>query len=120
MKKDLVTVYFASPVEWRAWLDEHGESQTEVWVGLYKKDSGKVGISYDQSVVEALCYGWIDGLARRVDDASYEIRFTPRKPRSNWSASNIKRVESLIKQGKMTPAGLKHIEAAKLDGRWST
>ena len=112
------TLYFDSPRQWREWLDQHGENQTEIWVGLYKKDSNKTGITYDQSVEEALCYGWIDGLTKRVDELSYRVRFTPRKPKGNWSASNIARVERLIKSGRMTPTGLKHIDAAKADGRW--
>jgi uncharacterized protein YdeI (YjbR/CyaY-like superfamily) len=118
MKTEAGVTYFESPDEWRDWLADHGENETEIWIGLYKKDSGKSGITYEQSVNEALCYGWIDGLTKRVDEASYKIRFTPRRSRGNWSASNVARVAALIESGKMTPAGLKHIEAAKADGRW--
>lgn len=116
---DFPAVYFDTRDEWRAWLDENGENFTDLWVGFYKKDSGKTGMSYEESVEEALCFGWIDGLTKRVDEASYKVRFTPRKSKSNWSAPNIKRVEMLIKSGKMTEQGLKHIEAAKADGRWA-
>lgn len=118
MNADAELIYFDSPAKWRAWLARHGKEQTEVWVGLYKKDSAKTGITYDEALDEALCYGWIDGLTKRVDEDSYKIRFTPRKSRSNWSARNVGRVEALLKSGKMTSAGLSHIEAAKSDGRW--
>lgn len=118
MNPNAELIYFDSPADWRAWLAEHGTNETELWVGLYKKGSGKTGIAYEEAVDEALCYGWIDGLTKRIDEASYKIRFTPRKSKGNWSAPNIKRVELLIKSGKMTPAGLKHIDAAKSDGRW--
>jgi len=111
-------IYFASPDEWRTWLSKHGQEQTEVWVGLYKKDSGKTGISYLEALEEALCFGWIDGLTKRVDEASYKIRFTPRRARSNWSVPNVKHVEALIKDGRMTPLGMVPIKAAKADGRW--
>ena len=118
MRTEADTIYFDTSTEWRAWLAEHGQNASEIWLGLYKKGGDKTGITYEESVQEALCYGWIDGLTKRVDDISYKIRFTPRKPKGNWSASNIARVELLIKNGKMTPAGLVHIEAAKDDGRW--
>lgn len=118
MNPNAELIYFDSPSDWRDWLEKHGANETELWVGIYKKDSGKSGITYEEAVNEALCFGWIDGLTKRVDDISYKIRFTPRKPKGNWSTSNIKRVEALIKSGKMTPAGLKHIDAAKSDGRW--
>lgn len=110
--------YFGSVKDWRKWLTKNHESCTEIWVGLYKKGSGKTGITYDEAVEQALCFGWIDGLTKGVDEKSYKIRFTPRRPKSNWSTSNINRVELLIKNNQMTPAGLKHIESAKSDGRW--
>ena len=110
--------YFESPADWQAWLAEYGTNKTELWVGLYKKDSAKTGITYEEAVNEALFYGWIDGLTKRVDEDSYKIRFTPRKPKGNWSASNIKRVKVLIEAGKMTPAGMAQVTAAKADGRW--
>jgi uncharacterized protein YdeI (YjbR/CyaY-like superfamily) len=112
-------LYFNSSKDWRTWLQAHGETETEVWLGFYKKASQKTGIAYDAAVEQALCFGWIDGLTKRVDDDSYKIRFTPRKPKGNWAASNIQRVAALIKSGEMTPAGLKHVEAAKADGRWT-
>lgn len=119
MNPNAELIYFDSASDWRTWLAEHGTNVTELWLGLYKKDSDKTGVTYEEAVNEALCYGWIDGLTKRVDEASYKIRFTPRKPKGNWSASNIKRVETLTKSGKMTPAGLEHVESAKSDGRWA-
>ena len=98
--------FFSSPEAFRAWLEQHHTTAQELWVGFYKKSSGKPSITWPESVDEALCFGWIDGLRKRIDDESYTIRFTPRKPRSTWSAVNIKRVEELTKQGRMRPAGL--------------
>jgi uncharacterized protein YdeI (YjbR/CyaY-like superfamily) len=119
MNPDAELIYFKSSPNWRSWLAEHGAHETEVWLGIYKKNSDKSGIAYEEAVNEALCYGWIDGLTKRVDEDSYKIRFTPRKPKGNWSLYNIKRVEALISSGKMTPAGLVHVNAAKADGRWN-
>jgi uncharacterized protein YdeI (YjbR/CyaY-like superfamily) len=98
-------IYFESPEEFRAWLEEHHETATEVWVGMWKKGTGKQGVSWAQAVDEALCFGWIDGLLRRVDDQRHMQRFTPRKPTSNWSAVNIANVERLRAAGRMRPAG---------------
>ena|SRR5688572_27728781 len=109
--------YFNSPEEWRNWLVMHCETESEIWVGLRKKGGNK-GLGYEEALLEALCYGWVDGLTKRVDEESYKIRFTPRRPKSNWAITNVRRVEKLIKKGKMTPLGLKHIDAAKADGRW--
>jgi len=111
-------LYFNSALEWRNWLSKNGSNHTEIWLGFYKKNSEKKGIPYDEAVEQALCFGWIDGLTKRVDEDSYKIRFTPRRPKGNWSASNKARVEKLIQNGEMTPAGLQHVEAAKRDGRW--
>src|SRR5215207_10044216 len=99
MSADNVT-YFASPDEMRNWLAENYDNAQELWLGIYKKDSGKTGVTYKQGVDEALCYGWIDGLTRKVDEASYKVRFTPRKSRSIWSQVNLKRVEELIALGR--------------------
>jgi uncharacterized protein YdeI (YjbR/CyaY-like superfamily) len=103
--------FFATPAEFRAWLEENHASSQELWVGYYKKGSGKPSITWPESVDQALCFGWIDGLRRGIDDVSYAIRFTPRQPRSNWSAVNIKRVEELTRLGLMRPAGLKAFAA---------
>ena len=99
-------VFFATPSEFRAWLQEYHATTRELWVGYYKKASGRPSITWPESVEEALCYGWIDGLRKSIDDASYMIRFTPRKPDSNWSAVNIRRVGELTEQDRMQPAGL--------------
>jgi uncharacterized protein YdeI (YjbR/CyaY-like superfamily) len=98
-------IFFESAAEWRAWLEEHHDTATEVWVGMWKKSTGKQRLSWEQAVDEALCYGWIDGLLRRVDDQRHMQRFTPRKPTSNWSAVNIANVERLRAEGRMRPAG---------------
>jgi uncharacterized protein YdeI (YjbR/CyaY-like superfamily) len=97
--------YFATPAAFRTWLETHHASSSELLVGFYKKGSGKPSITWPESVDEALCFGWIDGIRRTVDDERYTIRFTPRKARSTWSAVNIKRVAELQKLGRMQPAG---------------
>ncbi len=98
--------FFATPAKFRAWLDRNHTAKTELLVGFYKRDSGRSSITWPESVDQALCFGWIDGVRKRVDDASYTIRFTPRKPRSIWSAINIKRVAELERLGLMRPAGM--------------
>jgi uncharacterized protein YdeI (YjbR/CyaY-like superfamily) len=98
--------FFATPADFRAWLAQHHQDQEELWVGYYKKDSGRPSITWPESVDEALCFGWIDGLRRSIDQTSYTIRFTPRRPRSNWSEVNVKRVEELSAAGRMQPAGM--------------
>ena len=102
--------YFATPAAFRAWLEAHHASSTELLVGFYKKASGKPSITWPESVDEALCFGWIDGVRRSVDDERYTIRFTPRKARSTCSGVNIKRVGELTKLGRMRPAGLAAFE----------
>src|SRR5882672_6867370 len=99
--------FFKSPADFRRWLEARHTSAPELWVGFYKKDSGKPSITWPQSVDEALCYGWIDGIRKSIDEVSYMIRFTPRKSRSIWSAVNIKRAGELVAEGLMHPAGLK-------------
>jgi uncharacterized protein YdeI (YjbR/CyaY-like superfamily) len=103
--------FFQLSSDLRHWLEEHHDRTTELWVGFYRKDSGKAGITYAEALDEALCFGWIDGVRKRLDDDSYTNRFTPRKPRSNWSEVNIKRAAELIRLGLMQPAGLKAFEA---------
>lgn len=102
--------FFATPADLRAWFEKHHETETELLVGFYKKDSGKPSITWPESVDEALCVGWIDGVRKSLDAASYTVRFTPRKPTSIWSAVNIARVEALTQAGHMKPAGLKAFE----------
>lgn len=98
--------FFATPALWRAWLDENHASKTELWVGFYKMSSGKKSITWPESVDEALCFGWIDGKRKSIDESAYKIRFTPRKKSSLWSAVNVKRVAELTKEGRMREAGM--------------
>jgi len=98
--------YFRTPADLRKWLEKHHDKEQELQVGYYKKGSGKPSITWPESVAEALCFGWIDGIRRSVDEESYTIRFTPRKRTSTWSSININLAEQLIKQGLMQPAGL--------------
>ena len=98
--------FFATPEKFRAWLEKNHATETELLVGFYKRDSGKPSITWPESVDEALCVGWIDGVRRTIDDEAYTIRFTPRNRKSTWSAVNIKRVGELTKLGRMKPAGL--------------
>ena len=102
--------FFPDSSSWRKWLERNHASKTELLVGFYKRGSGQPSITWPESVDEALCFGWIDGVRRSIDAASYTIRFTPRKPRSTWSAVNIKRVGELTAAGLMRPAGLQAFE----------
>ena len=103
----MTPIFFSKQTEFRDWLEENHQKETEIIVGFYKVESGKPSITWPQSVDEALCFGWIDGIRKSIDKESYSIRFTPRKPTSIWSAVNIKKVEKLIDQGLMQPSGLK-------------
>ena len=103
--------FFKTPSDLRKWFAAHHACESEQWVGFYKKDSGKASITWPQSVDEALCFGWIDGIRKSIDDISYKIRFTPRKPHSTWSAVNIKRAGELAGLGLMQPAGLQAFAA---------
>ena len=98
--------YFPTPRDFRKWLEKRHDTEQELLVGFYKKGSGKPSITWPESVKEALCFGWIDGIRRNVDEESYSIRFTPRKRTSIWSAINIKYANELIEQGLMRPSGL--------------
>jgi uncharacterized protein YdeI (YjbR/CyaY-like superfamily) len=102
--------FFADPSEFRAWLEKHHEREQELFVGFYKKGSGLPSITWPESVDEALCFGWIDGVRKSLGEDSYTIRFTPRKPGSTWSAVNVARVEELTRLGRMRPAGLEAFE----------
>lgn len=103
-------IFFRSQAEWRKWLEENHGKEKELWVGYYKVNSGKDGITWPQSVDEALCFGWIDGIRKSLDKDRYVIRFTPRKAKSIWSAVNIKKIEELKKLGPMKPAGIAAFE----------
>jgi uncharacterized protein YdeI (YjbR/CyaY-like superfamily) len=98
-------VFFASPEEFRAWLEAHHATASEFWLGYYKKATGRPSLTWVQAVEEALCFGWIDGKLQRIDEHSHRQRFTPRRTGSNWSAVNIAKVAELRAQGRMTPAG---------------
>jgi uncharacterized protein YdeI (YjbR/CyaY-like superfamily) len=105
--------FFESQDEFRQWLESHHEKETELIVGFYKVDSGKPSMNWSQSVDQALCFGWIDGIRKSIDKESYSIRFTPRRSTSNWSAININKMEELTKAGLMKPAGLKAFSLRK-------
>lgn len=106
MNLALQPTFFSNPLEFRKWLEKNYEKEMELYVGFYKVDSGKPSMSWSESVDEALCFGWIDGVRKSIDKESYFIRFTKRKPKSIWSAVNIKKIEELTKQGRMKPAGI--------------
>ena len=103
--------FFATPGELRAWLESHHEAERELWVGFHKKGSGRPSVTWREAVDEALCFGWIDGVRKRVDEASYKIRFTPRAKTSRWSRVNVARVAELTKEGRMRPAGVAAFKA---------
>jgi len=106
---------FATADEFRAWLEANHDSATELWVGYYKKGASKTSMSYRESVDEGLCFGWIDGITRRIDDEVYTIRFTPRTRRSTWSAVNVARIGELMAAGRARPAGIRAFEARTED-----
>jgi len=108
--------FFATPAEFRAWFEANHLSAKELLVGFYKRGSGKPSITWPESVDEALCFGWIDGVRKSIDDDAYTIRFTPRRPRSIWSRVNVAHVERLTQAGRMTKAGLAAF-AAREEGR---
>ncbi|MES2522988.1 MAG: YdeI/OmpD-associated family protein [Gemmatimonadota bacterium] len=111
MPSPLTPIFFATPAEWRAWLEANHESATEIAVGFYKKGTGIPSMTWPQAVDEALCVGWIDGVTHRIDGERFQIRFTPRRARSIWSDVNVGRVAELTAQGRMTPAGIAAFEA---------
>jgi uncharacterized protein YdeI (YjbR/CyaY-like superfamily) len=100
------TVFAKDRAEWRRWLAKNFARTEEIWLVFHKKASGKQTVSYEHAVEEALCFGWIDGMKKKLDEECYAFRFTPRKPKSSWSKSNLQRVERLIADGKMMPPGL--------------
>jgi len=104
-KKSNDVIFFNTQEDFSDWLKSHSDT-SEQWVGYYKKSTGRVGLTWSTSVDVALCFGWIDGIRKTIDEQSYKIRFTPRKATSEWSAVNVKKVKALIQLGKMTPAGM--------------
>ena len=103
---------------WREWLQNHHNSVEVIWLVFKKKTTGPVPFDYQMALDEALCFGWVDSLLRRIDDSEYMRKFTPRKPTSTWSEINKRKVGELIRTGRMTPHGMKVVEAAKKNGRW--
>jgi uncharacterized protein YdeI (YjbR/CyaY-like superfamily) len=108
-----------SRAEWRAWLTAHHHRRGEVWLVLWRQRSGRTGLTYEEAVLEALCFGWIDGTSAGLDDQRTMLRFSPRRRGSGWARSNKQRVERLLAEGLMTEAGLALIEEAKRDGSWT-
>jgi uncharacterized protein YdeI (YjbR/CyaY-like superfamily) len=110
---DIMELYVTKREEWRKWLEENHHTAQEVWLRYYKKPSGKPRILYIDAVEEALCFGWIDGKIKRINEEYFIQRFTPRRPESRWSKYNIERIQRLIKENKMTPAGLRAYREAQ-------
>jgi uncharacterized protein YdeI (YjbR/CyaY-like superfamily) len=115
---ELKTFYARDRKAWRNWLQKNHSKSQGVWLIYYKKSSGKERLDYGDAVEEALCFGWIDSTARPIDDERYMQRFTPRKPKSGWSALNKRRIEKMIEQNLVTRAGLEKMEEAKKSGAW--
>jgi uncharacterized protein YdeI (YjbR/CyaY-like superfamily) len=116
--KDLPVKRFASRRAWEAWLEDHHDSTPGLWLEFARKDSGLPSVSHAEALEVALCYGWIDGQAASVDGQRFRQRFTPRRARSKWSQINCASVERLHAEGRLMPAGVREMEAAKRDGRW--
>lgn len=117
---DYKTTHPKTRKAWRQWLEKNHQRSPGIWLIYYKKESGKLRVQYDEAVEEALCFGWIDSTMRPLDEERFMQRFTPRKPKSGWSALNKKRIEKMIAGGLMTKAGLEKIEVAKKDGSWES
>ena len=111
-------ITFVTPKDLGQWLKVNHATESELWVKIFKKKTGIPSVTWDDVVIEILCWGWIDGVKKSFDDQSYLQRVTPRKTRSNWSKRNTEHVERLISEGRMKESGLVHVRAAKADGRW--
>jgi len=118
MPDDLPILAFDTATKWEKWLELHHEKSEGVWLRIFKKGSGEKTVTYAEALDGALCYGWIDGQKRAHDDVSFLQRFTPRRARSVWSRVNTGHVERLTAAGRMRPAGVRAVDAAKADGRW--
>jgi uncharacterized protein YdeI (YjbR/CyaY-like superfamily) len=116
----MAVVAFETPQAFEAWLSKHHGEEPGVWVKFAKKGSGIASVTLPEAIEVALCFGWIDSLMHRYDDSYYVLKHSPRKSRSNWSARNKDLAERLIKEGRMQPAGLAQVQAAKSDGRWDS
>ena len=119
-RDDLHQVWAPDVATWRTWLEEHHATEPGVWLMSWKKAAGKPSITWSEAVDEAICFGWIDSTRQSIDDLSFRQYFAPRKPRSNWSKINKDKVERLIAEGRMTPAGMAVIAEAKRNGSWNT
>ena len=115
---ELKQVYVKTRDEWRDWLTQNHDEGAGIWLVFYKKHTGKPTLEYDAAVEEALCFGWIDSIIKKLDEERYVRKFTPRKPESRWSASNQKRIEKLITQGRMHESGMLSVQKAKESGLW--
>lgn len=109
---------FETPKDLGQWLKVNYTTENELWVKMYKKKTGILSVTWNDVVIEALCWGWIDGIKKSIDDQAYLQRITPRKARSDWSKRNTEHAERLISEGRMMESGLEHVRAAKVDGRW--
>ena len=109
---------FATPKDLALWLQEYHATESELWIKIFKKNTGIASVEWNDVVIEALCWGWIDGIKKSIDDKAYLQRITPRKPKSSWSKRNRAHVERLIKDGRMQEAGLVHVRSAQADDRW--
>jgi len=118
LSKNAEILFFEKKKDWRNWLKKNHLSESEAWVLFYKKHTKKPCISYGEALDSALCFGWIDGILKRIDNEKHKIRFTPRKPNSPWSLLNKKRAEILVKKNKVAKAGLEKIVEAKKNGKW--
>ena len=116
--EDYKQLYFKTRQQWRDWLSGHHRDSDGVWLVFYKKHTGESGLDYESAVREALCFGWIDSLIRKLDDQRYVRKMTPRRPNSRWSDLNKQRVEELTQSGQMAPAGLDAVRAARESGIW--
>jgi uncharacterized protein YdeI (YjbR/CyaY-like superfamily) len=116
--EELVTKSFRTPDAFREWLEKNHDTSPGLWIRYFKKASGKPSIVYKEALDEALCFGWIDGQLKSIDDHCYLQRFTPRRAKSNWSKVNRDHVARLEREGRMTPAGRREVDRAKADGRW--
>jgi len=117
--KKIQELYIINRDDWRTWLEQNYDTSDGVWLIYYKKSSGRPSIPYDDSIEEALCFGWVDSIVKKLDDDRFARKFTPRKGKSRWSESNKKRAEKMIGEGKMTEIGLARIREAKVSGEWS-
>jgi uncharacterized protein YdeI (YjbR/CyaY-like superfamily) len=115
---DAPHVELADRASWRAWLDANHATATGVWLVTWRRRSGRSGLDYEAAIEEALCFGWVDSTGGTIDELRGKLYFAPRKPRSGWAASNKARVERLVREGRMAPAGLAAVERARADGSW--